>query len=688
MAQNTDPSLEDRVRRLEQIVDDLQTQQAAPAAASAAPAPSQPTPSPQPTPQPPARRPPAKRQWQLVASMRQADYWLNKLGVALLLLGVVFLFKYSIDRGWITPPVRVAFGLAVGTALLVIGARVHAGRRHFGQVLLGGGIATYYTCGYAAFQLFGLVAQPTAMVFMVLVTLAAFVLAVRQDEAALAVIGALGGLGTPFLLHTETGSVPGLVMYTCVLLAGMMAVYFYRGWRTLMWACTVGGWVVLTIGNDVGGGDAGARWALQLGTAFCWLAFGVLPSLREVAWSRDPARWPRPPFGVAEMMFAPPGVRALGEHVHLACVSSPMIALGLSAAVWDDLIASETWGWLAILVAVAYGAGSYLLRRLPALGNLAQTQLLVGLLLATIGICLVLDGDVRFFALATEAGVLHLIARRTGSRMIGAVAHGLSAVVGLLLLIRLIEHDADLRPLTSAPSLASLWAIVVAGGVAWLRRGTARTVYVLAAHIALAGWLVRELSGEPLLVVLSLQAGVLWLIARQCADEVQLDAAHMAFGLLALWLALRLAVAAHLPFAGGLAPEGWSMADLVPIALAAAISLRSAAAERIAYALGAHIGFLGWLARELARLQDGAAFVTVSWAMHGLALLAIGAWRRNDQLRTLGVLTLLLAVAKLILFDLAQLEAVWRVLLFMGFGGLFLVISYYTRSLWRPAEEE
>jgi uncharacterized membrane protein len=40
-------------------------------------------------------------------------------------------------------------------------------------------------------------------------------------------------------------------------------------------------------------------------------------------------------------------------------------------------------------------------------------------------------------------------------------------------------------------------------------------------------------------------------------------------------------------------------------------------------------------------------------------------------------------VAKLFLVDLAKLQAIWRVLLFMGFGAAFLALSYYFPSLWK-----
>ena len=77
-------------------------------------------------------------------------------------------------------------------------------------------------------------------------------------------------------------------------------------------------------------------------------------------------------------------------------------------------------------------------------------------------------------------------------------------------------------------------------------------------------------------------------------------------------------------------------------------------------------------------------------------------WQRGhiDNIRSIGLRktvnfvsmtalsTLFVVVAKLFLVDLAKLETLWRVLLFLGFGFVFLLLSYYFKPLLkekRPA---
>jgi uncharacterized membrane protein len=241
------------------------------------------------------------------------------VGIGLLLFGVAFLVLFSIERGWISPPMSVGVGLGIGIALLTIGLRVYEDRRGFSQVLLGGGVGTLYITGFAAFQLYALVPYPLAFAFMFAVSLLAGALSLRQDGAPLSIIGALGGLGTPFVLYDGTGSLGGLVLYACLILAGMVTVYFYKGWASLLGVSFVGSWLVFLIcyGSNFASlmaPSSGDRWTLQFGVIFTWLLFWLVLAAREIL--LDSGR----------------------RTAHLYTVSTPTIALGFTAPIWSSLL--------------------------------------------------------------------------------------------------------------------------------------------------------------------------------------------------------------------------------------------------------------------------------------------------------------------------------------------------------------
>jgi uncharacterized membrane protein len=79
--------------------------------------------------------------------------------------------------------------------------------------------------------------------------------------------------------------------------------------------------------------------------------------------------------------------------------------------------------------------------------------------------------------------------------------------------------------------------------------------------------------------------------------------------------------------------------------------------------------------------------ITATFAVAGAALVMIG--RRHaeaETLRRLGGFTLVVVVARLFMFDLARVETIWRVLLFLGCGALFLFTSHRLQD--RPDSAE
>lgn len=526
---------------------------------------------------------------------RKAQFWFTVIGVLLMLLGIVYLYNYSVEKGWITSPMKVSFGMAIGSVLLVLGIFLQKRQKFFGQMLMSAGIITFYLTGYAAFQLYDLVPFPVAMAWMGAVTLAAFVLSARQNHEILAILGAIGGLATPLLLNEGISSRNGVVAFICLVLAGSSATYLFKGWRLLLWTSVAGGWIALLYALNVSFPpfrdlSLADKAGLQTGTAFALLAFWALPLLRESLSAHNPSRWPRPRPLPGKAAFEDL-TATLNRHVHALSISSPFIALAFTRAIWS--LSNQVWGWVTLDLAALFGLAFLLLvitnRKSIAgsrsstnmeLRELAYTQALVALAMATMGLALILKGDARFIAITAETLALHLVAWRLRDKVILMVAHGFAAFTGAWLVLRLIENPAQGTAIFNSAALSELAFIAAAAFISWL-------------------------------------------ITRR---EI-----------------------------------------------------------RYAYQLAAYVMLLGWFLRELSPLTNGQGYVTISWGVCAIALLAAGILFKEVNWRLAALVTLFVVVSKLLLVDLAAVKAIWRVLLLIGFGALFLTLGYFFQSLWRPA---
>ncbi|MEX2580272.1 MAG: DUF2339 domain-containing protein [Verrucomicrobiales bacterium] len=162
-----------------------------------------------------------------------ATTWLLRLGVLILVIGIGFFLRYSIAQGMIGPVGRVALATLTGAALVVAGLRLFAGRYALlGQGLAGAGFATLYFSFFTAHQHELLGALPTFSL-MILVTLAAGTVAVRFDSQLVAVLGLLGGYGTPLMVATTEASVATLFSYVLLLGLGVFFIAWKKDWRLL-----------------------------------------------------------------------------------------------------------------------------------------------------------------------------------------------------------------------------------------------------------------------------------------------------------------------------------------------------------------------------------------------------------------------------------------------------------------------
>jgi hypothetical protein len=157
------------------------------------------------------------------------------LGGLALFLGVAFFVRHAFEHNLISAQMRVAIGYCVGLGLIVGGLWMPR-QRHVVTVqsLCATGVLILYANTFAANAHYHLMGTVPAFGVMSLVTVVAFLLAVRLQAQVVAVLGLLGGFLTPWLLRTGQDNPPGLFGYLALLDVGLIAVVLWTRWNYLV----------------------------------------------------------------------------------------------------------------------------------------------------------------------------------------------------------------------------------------------------------------------------------------------------------------------------------------------------------------------------------------------------------------------------------------------------------------------
>lgn len=511
------------------------------------------------------------------SSIAPADpgQWVNRLGIALLLIGAAFGFKYSIDHAWIGPTLRVCLGLGLSAVLLTVARQIRNQRHGLSRLLGGGAIASAYLSIFAAYQFYALVPHGVAIVGMSLVTTLAFAMALRDDDAIPATFATAMGLATPLLLSDGGGSAAGLTLYASMVLGAAASVFAKCGWRVLMWAMTAGGWLLFTVAAaELGRRSSGNAVALQMGVLFLAATTWGLASAREVLSAANSERWPPTKRGFTLWGSAATSSDEFVILAHQLALTTPVLLLFLSGMMWDFADAGS--GRMALLLAAIWSAAAWLLHRTPDATALRDTHI-------------------------SAAAVM--------------VAFAANYLLG----------DSASRIAMSAEALALLW----------LGARSER--------------LQPAILGQILLAVVSL------LTTGHLFEE--LDRKALGF-------------------------SAAELADLIVVLTVAAASRLRPHHEQPAYLLAALAGFFLWLQVVLHALPNGELLVTAAWFATVIAVIVVGLRLDDAKARQTGAAAMALTMGKLFAFDLATVDAGWRIVAFLGFGCVLLGLGYAFPQLW------
>ena len=641
-------------------------------------------------PQPPTSAP--SRRFQMDWELILGGNWLARIGILAVVIGVGFFLKLAFDNNWIGETGRVALGIVGGLALL--GAGEYWFRRYpvYSQALTGGGIAILYLSIFAAFAFYSLIGTYPAIGLLLLISVAAAAIALRQNSMALAAIGIVGAFSAPWVIgeagegaQTELRAYANieLMLYVIMVDLGVLALSTFRNWRWFTLLGLAGSLLSFGVWLEYEGPEVNAALAEGSLTAM-FLIFVGATMLYHVIWRRVP--------------------RTFDQALMIINASAYFgISYGL---MWDDF--RDWMGAFTLALALFYGLIGYLVfRRGREQFYLSLIALGIALVYLTISVPVQLGGPWVSVAWAVEGLALIWMSFKLGRwqmRVTGVGVFALSAA-WLLTVDTPNALSLELTPLFNAHMVSYGMVIAAAYFAAYLvRRNKDRLeereskmfpALLTAGNVFLTVLVPIQLDGAWVSVAWSFEAlAMVWLSYRLGLWEMRAFSAGLFAILAARLLVWETAVELDdfrvilnyrmMAFTAGVAAmylaalvvwrerrdeTEWDVQCMLPILVVSAniLTLWVLSAEVIAVVDSGIIAAAG-----------SAAFYTKSlalslvWAVYASVGLVVGVVRRWRTVRIASLGLLAIPILKLFLFDSFALDQGYRVAAFLSLGGILL----------------
>jgi uncharacterized membrane protein len=464
-----------------------------------------------------------------------------------------------------------------------------------------------------------------------------------EARVALAFLGSTLLLAAGVFLYERRGQTDAAVVAVATALASLFASLAYA-----------------TAVKDVVGAAAGLLVAAVIGAAGAAIA----------------VRWSSQIVGAFALLGALAAPVLVGSGTSTLALGFTSVALAATVAtlVW------QRWGWLAL--------GAFVLTA-PQLAFWADDRdgLLLPLVVLALFWCAFVVAAIGY-ELRVPTSKL-----RVSSASVLLLNAAFTAGLGWVLI-----DDRASRNEATAWVLAVTVAYVVLGAFGFRQRMSPEIAALLVAiGVALSGvTLALALDGPALVVGWSAEAVILTWVAGRTREQRALVFAIAFLGLAALHTVLDEAPPDAL--LDGVADLGQALVTTLCVGLAAFLMgllverrdlwMLFFATAGVAFVYAASLGIVDVIqGDQVERSQTAQVVLSAFWAGVGLVAIVVGLIRDVRELRYGGLVLLGLGVAKLFLYDLAELDEIYRVLSFVAVGLLLLTGAYAyqrVRSTGRP----
>lgn len=572
--------------------------------------------------------------------------------MVVLLLGIIWGFKASVDSGLLTEPLRIALGFAAAIALLVLGHRqIQNERPVLGQVLVGGSISVLMITTFAMHVLYQYVSSSIAFSMNIVWIAAGIFLSHRYRSQALAILSSLAGCLMPFLVKSENPNTLFFVSYE-VLLYGGFLLYAIRFHQTILYYVstillqfTLLFYSFVTAGefsNIVASGAITQHFLLgisfwrndiqnkfQYGTIFT--SFAVTVGWTLGSFEKDTAEWM---VGILSIIYTGCGAWRYKAKREASVIFVSMATFGYMTYILYAL--GENYRTVSLLLegAIAVYLGYALRSKWQKISGLAVYSL-AGLMTLVHWIDFVFSIETFTWTvlLMTSAGIIRLLQLHHSSRKVISNATAGWSVLLLFFLSQLLYaavdgYDFIVRML----AVAMLW-LGFALCMMWAdSRRENKTMHVVS-------WVVYGLAacgifGRGIDEVASIETmawsfvaitfgTVLYLSRKHQKNEKIFSVLAIAYGVYLLIFATRIT---------GLLTETYS--------------------------------------------QDTQSLsVSLVWMGYAIVLIILGMKKEVKKMRLYGVLFIFVTLLKVVFYDLPNVSMLVRAVLFIGLGGIGILVS-------------
>ncbi|MDG1332937.1 MAG: DUF2339 domain-containing protein [Crocinitomicaceae bacterium] len=174
----------------------------------------------------------------------------NKIGIAIILIGIGVGVKYAIDKDLLGPVMRIALGYLAGAILIGFAVYLKKKYENLSAVMFAGGMAVAYIVTFIGYDFYQLFPKMVAFGSMLLFTVITSLAAIRYNKQIIAIVGLVGAYAVPFLLQDNTGTTFALFGYMTIINAGILYLAFRKNWQPVFavaFGCTWFIFLVLAI---------------------------------------------------------------------------------------------------------------------------------------------------------------------------------------------------------------------------------------------------------------------------------------------------------------------------------------------------------------------------------------------------------------------------------------------------------